>query len=75
MQINQRQLRLECLDYGMKRIAKALDIKPNTATIKLKNPTQNLYVHEFLQICEILGDSPEEAKQLAVSFIQEGDLT
>ena len=40
MQINQRQLRLECLDYGMKRIAKALDIKPNTATIKLKNPTQ-----------------------------------
>ena len=43
MQINQRQLRLECLDYGMKRIAQALDIKPNTITVKLKDPTNRLY--------------------------------
>ena len=75
MIIDTKKLKHECRDYGQAKIAQALDIKPNTVTIKLKNPTQNLYVHEFLQICEILGDSPEEAKQLAVSFIQEGDLT
>ena len=67
MQINQRQLRLECLDYGMKRIAEALGIKPNTVTVKLKDPTNRLYLNEFFQICALLEEPIE-------TFIQEGDL-
>ena len=74
MQINQRQLRLECLDYGMKRIANALGLKPNTVTIKLKDPTNNLYVNEFLAICNLLTETPEKARDLAFTLIQEGDL-
>ena len=67
MQINQHQLRLECLGYGMKRIAEALDIKRNTVTVKLKDPINRLYLNEFFQICELLGEPIE-------TFIQEGDL-
>ena len=67
MQINQRQLRLECLDYGMKRIAAELGIKPNTVTVKLKDPTNRLYMSEFFQICALLEEPIE-------TFIQEGDL-
>ena len=68
MQIDQRQLRLECLDYGMKKIAQALDIKPNTVTVKLKDPINRLYLNEFFQICALLEEPIE-------TFIQQGDLT
>ena len=59
MQINQRQLRLECLDYGMKRIAEHLGIKPNTITVKLKDPINRLYLNEFFQICALLEEPIE----------------
>ena len=77
MQIDQRRLRLECLGYGMKRIAEALDIKPNTITVKLKRPNPDrLYLQRVpSKSVSYWKIHPKKPKQLAVSFIQEGDLT
>ncbi len=67
MQINQRRLRLECLDYGMNRIAESIGLTSNTLILKLKSPTDKLYVSEFFQICNLLEEHFS-------TFIQEGDL-
>ena len=54
MIIDTKKLKHECRDYGQAKIARQLGITPSHFTIKLKDPTNKLYVNEFLTICSLL---------------------
>ena len=58
-QLNHAKFIRACRGAGLKHIARLLGIAPNTMTKKLKDPTQNLYLHEFFQICEMLEEPIE----------------
>ena len=53
-----KKLKHNCRDYGQVKIAQRLGITASTLSIKLADPTNRLYVREFFQICELLGDDP-----------------
>lgn len=76
-QLNHEKFIRACRGAGLKHIAKLLGIDPNTVTKKLKNPTNNLSVREFLQICEMLEEPPERffIGTHIESPYQKGDLT